>query len=52
MNKFFEEKTLRKTTETIILKNGQRVLSVFVDHTQYFQSSGKFIIGGAQVMLA
>jgi len=49
MNKLITEKVVKKTLESITLKNGKPALTLFGDHTHmYINPSGKFIIGGPQ----
>jgi len=49
MNKLIEEKVIRRTLQSITLKNGQPALTLYGDHTHlYINPSGKFIIGGPQ----
>merc|ERR1712137_1387044 len=49
MNKQIVEKVIKRTLESITLKNGQPALSLFGDHTHlHINPSGKFIIGGPQ----
>merc|ERR1711930_46092 len=49
MNKLIEEKVVKKTLESIILKNGKPAITLFGDFTHlYINPSGKFIIGGPQ----
>merc|ERR1711935_217609 len=49
MNKMLEEKVIRATLASIILKNGAPALSLYGEHTHlHLNPSGKFIIGGPQ----
>merc|ERR1711865_1188493 len=49
MNKALEEKVIRATLASIILKNGAPALSLYGEHTHlHLNPSGKFIIGGPQ----
>merc|ERR1719415_453014 len=49
MNKLIEEKVIKRTPQSIKLKNGQQALTLFGDHTHlHINPSGKFIIGGPQ----
>ena len=49
MNKLIVEEVVKKTLEEIVLKNGQRAITLFGDHTDLcIDPSGKFIIGGPQ----
>merc|ERR1739845_96622 len=49
MNRLIVEEVVKKTLETIILKNGSPALTLFGDFTHlHINPSGKFIIGGPQ----
>merc|ERR1712178_535101 len=49
MNKQIVEKVIKRTLESITLKNGKPALTLFGDHTHlHINPSGKFIIGGPQ----
>merc|ERR1711930_664 len=49
MNKLIVEEVVKKTLESIILKNGKPAITLFGDFTHlYINPSGKFIIGGPQ----
>jgi S-adenosylmethionine synthetase len=49
MNKEIEEKVIKRTLQSITLKNGQPALSLYGSHTHlHINPSGKFIIGGPQ----
>jgi len=49
MNAALEEKVIRATLASIILKNGAPALSLYGEHTHlHLNPSGKFIIGGPQ----
>merc|ERR1712157_552593 len=53
MNKLIVEEVVKKTLEEIKLKSGASAITLFGDHTHmHINPSGKFIIGGPQVMLA
>ena len=49
MNKEIEEKVIKRTLQSIKLKNGQQAISLYGSHTHlHINPSGKFIIGGPQ----
>ena len=49
MNKEIEEKVIKRTLESIKLKNGKPAISLYGSHTHlHINPSGKFIIGGPQ----
>merc|ERR1712168_1390155 len=49
MNKLIEEKVIKRTLQSIKLKNGQPAISLYGSHTHlHINPSGKFIIGGPQ----
>ncbi|CAE7198368.1 SAMS2 [Symbiodinium sp. CCMP2592] len=49
MNKEIEEKVIKRTLQSIKLKNGQPAISLYGSHTHlHINPSGKFIIGGPQ----
>merc|ERR1712057_41960 len=49
MNKLIVEEVVKKTLSEITLKNGEKAITLFGDHTHlYIDPSGKFIIGGPQ----
>jgi len=49
MNKLIEEKVIKKTLEEIVLKNGDKAITLYGAHTHlHINPSGKFIIGGPQ----
>jgi len=49
MNKEIEEKVIKRTLQSIKLKNGQQAISLYGAHTHlHINPSGKFIIGGPQ----
>jgi len=49
MNKAIVEDVIKKTLSEITLKNGQKALTLFGDHTHlHINPTGKFIIGGPQ----
>merc|ERR1712176_355521 len=49
MNKLIEERVVKETLRSIILKNGKQAITLYGSHTHnYINPSGKFIIGGPQ----
>merc|ERR1711868_94517 len=49
MNKQIEEKVIKRTLQSIKLKNGQPAITLYGSHTHlHINPSGKFIIGGPQ----
>merc|ERR1712187_1013998 len=49
MNKEIEEKVIKRTLQSIVLKNGKPAITLYGAHTHlHINPSGKFIIGGPQ----